>query len=60
MAMIESNLISYKKSLKGGNMELSFAEKVETKKEIEIKDKKNVNSEEFYEELEYYEEFLSV
>lgn len=39
-------------------MEFSFAEKTEINKEI--KNSINVNSEEFYEELEYDEEFTSV
>lgn len=39
-------------------MELFFVEKIE--KDRVIKDKQNVSSEEFYEELEYYEEFIAV
>ena len=39
-------------------MELRFVEDIE--KDRVIKDKNNVSSEEFYEELEYYEEFTAV
>ena len=39
-------------------MELRFVEEIE--KDRVIKDKNNVSSEEFYEELEYYEEFTAV